>query len=109
MKMATPGKTASHQANVVVLASCKIEPQVTSSAGTPIPRKLRLDSTRIAPAMPSTTETMTGAKAFGKICLNMTFRLLIPSKACDTDPTGCPNDRHGQKDARRQQRCHSDQ
>ncbi len=46
-------------------ASVSIWPQLGSGGGTPSPRKLRLASVRIAPAMPKVAATMIGPKALG--------------------------------------------
>ena len=49
----------------------QVDPQVTISAGTPIPRNERLLSIKIADAIPNAILTKTGANALGRACLNI--------------------------------------
>ena len=56
--MANPGKTANHQEVGFFLATERILPQLTSSAEIPTPIKDRVDSIRIAPAIPNTINTL---------------------------------------------------
>ena len=71
MKMATPGTSTSHHAAALLRAPARSEPQVMASAGTPIPRKLRPDSARMAPATPKAAGMSTGAIALGRMWMNM--------------------------------------
>ncbi len=57
-------------------------PHVTSSGGTPIPKKDKPDSVRIAPAIPNATVINTEVKAFGRACLNI-MRTSEKPNACD--------------------------
>ena len=128
MKMAKPGNTASHQAKVVVLASCKIEPQVTSSAGTPMPRKLetRFDQDRARDAKNHGNNDRrqgVGQNMFehdfaigdpesdggSHIVLSPDSQKFIARETRDADPTGHADDRHRKKNTRRQQRRHGNQ
>ena len=44
----------------------------------PNPRKLRVDSVNIAPAIPNTTATITGAMELGNICLKIVRNAGLP-------------------------------
>ena len=46
--------------------------------GTPTPKKLKVDSAKIARAKPIVPITNTGLKIFGKICLNIIIILETP-------------------------------
>src|SRR5579864_7629871 len=78
MKIANPGKTASHHALILPRASLRTLPQVTIVGGTPNPRKERAASVRIAPAIPNADVTRTGAREFGRTCRKMTRRFDNP-------------------------------
>ena len=73
IKIAIPGKSTSHQALNFSLPSLTREPQVTRSGGTPMPRKDKLDSIKMADAIPNAMETKAGAIPFGRACLTMIF------------------------------------
>src|SRR5262245_19638437 len=67
--MASPGNAVSHQpVGNSVRASARIEPQLAVEGGTPKPRKLRVDSIRIAEATPKVAATRTGASVLGRMC-----------------------------------------
>ena len=53
-------------------------PQLGVGGWTPMPRKLRADSVRIAPATPSVAVTRTDAIAFGRIWRKMIRRSPAP-------------------------------
>jgi hypothetical protein len=77
-KIANPGKTASHHANVFCSETARIDPHVTRSAGTPMPRNDSADSARMAEATLKDAVTSTGASAFGRMWRNMTAALDMP-------------------------------
>jgi hypothetical protein len=79
MKIANPGKITSHQAWKASLPELSKEPHVTTSGGTPTPKKERLDSIRMAAATPKAIATNAGATPFGKACLKMILASLKPS------------------------------
>lgn len=54
-------------------------PQLGNGSCTPSPKKLRPDSVRIAPPIRNVADTMTGAIAFGRMCLKIILALLAPS------------------------------
>ena len=66
IKIAKPGKIANHQAEGFARLRFNNFPQVIVSTGTPIPKKDKNASAKIAPAIPKATEINTGDKAFGR-------------------------------------------
>src|SRR5512137_883812 len=77
--MARPGKIAIHGA--IVICDCaflSILPQVGVGGWTPNPKKLSVDSVRIADPTRSVAETMMGLAAFGKMCRHMIRKLRVP-------------------------------
>src|SRR5882724_12085616 len=81
MKM--PGKIAIQEAvsKNRMPSTDSIRPQDGAGGGTPIPRKLREASTRIAPLSPADATTMYGAMTFGRMCRSMMLQLAQPT-AC---------------------------
>src|SRR5206468_3121253 len=78
-KIASPGKAASHHPlGSNCRASDRIDPQLAVDGGTPKPRKLRVDSIRIAEATPNVAATRTGAIEFGSTCRKMVRKSLAP-------------------------------
>src|SRR5262245_36509840 len=77
--MARPGKAVNHHA---LGSNCRalerIEPQLAVDGGTPNPRKLSVDSTRMAEAIPNVAATNTGATAFGRTCLKIVRKSEAP-------------------------------
>ena len=71
INIAIPGKIISHQEAESCLPPDNKDPQVTTSSGTPIPRKESPLSINIAEAIPNAILTNTGARALGKACLNI--------------------------------------
>ncbi len=70
IEISRPGITHIHQAKCSqVLASCSMEPQEAAGGGTPRPKKLSEDSSRMALGIPMVAFTITGAMAFGIKCL----------------------------------------
>jgi hypothetical protein len=66
-KIARPGNAVSHQAlGSSGRALERIEPQLAVDGGTPKPRKLSVDSIRIADATPNVAATNIGARVFGR-------------------------------------------
>ena len=64
--IAKPGNKVIHQAMPSVdLDSIRIFPQLGIGGCTPSPRKLKLDSSKIAPAIPKVALTRTGPIALG--------------------------------------------
>src|SRR5262249_16690060 len=49
----------------------RIDPQLAAEGGTPKPRKLRVDSIRMADATPNVAATKIGASEFGSTCRNI--------------------------------------
>src|SRR5688572_8416047 len=71
-KIANPGKAASHQPlGRMSRALERMDPQLATEGGTPNPRKLKVDSMRIAEATPNVAATRTGARVFGSTCRKM--------------------------------------
>ena len=75
MNMAKPGNMTNHHASNSCRPKFNKDPQVTTSSGTPIPKKDRELSISIAEATPKAMETNTGAKAFGKACFATALKL----------------------------------
>src|SRR5215470_7532547 len=74
MKMARPGKAVNHQAlGSKTRPLERIEPQLAAEGGTPNPRKLRVDSIRIADATPNVAATKIGASAFAATTYSRDF------------------------------------
>jgi len=71
IKIAKPGIIANHQAEETALALESIDPQVIVSAGTPTPINDKVDSIKIAEAIPKAIAIKTGERAFGKACLTI--------------------------------------
>ena len=72
--MTSPGKVASHQARVKNgRASLRMDAQVGVRGDTPSPRNVSPASARIAAATNTLAWTITGGRAFGKMCLNMSL------------------------------------
>ena len=70
--MARPGNKVNHQAiSIKFLDWDKISPQLGVGGCTPKPKKLKLDSTKMAEATPKVAETKIGAKLLGKICFKI--------------------------------------
>ena len=67
--MARPGNTANHHAPVFCREADNNEPHVSDSAGTPIPKKDKVASVKIADAIPKAMAISTGDKALGIACL----------------------------------------
>ena len=65
IKIAHPGKTASHHADGDCRAAARSEPHVTVSGETPTPKKERVDSISIAAAIPKEIVMSTGESALG--------------------------------------------
>ena len=89
INIAIPGKIISHHASILPLPRFNKDPQVTTSSGTPIPRKERPLSIRIADAIPKAILTNTGARAFGRACLKIVLTEENPS-----DFEACTNSTH---------------
>src|SRR5215510_368636 len=80
MKIATPGNAVNHQAlGSNWRALYRMEPQLAVDGGAPNPRKLRVDSIKIAEATPSVAATNTGARAFGSKCRTIVRKSVAPS------------------------------
>jgi hypothetical protein len=62
---------ASHQAELDCLADDRRDPHVIVSAGTPIPKKDKVDSIRMAVAIPKAIAISTGESALGIACLKI--------------------------------------
>ena len=71
INIAIPGKIISHQEAESCLPPDNKDPHVTTSSGTPIPKKESPLSINIAEAIPNAILTNTGARALGKACLNI--------------------------------------
>src|SRR5258706_2910807 len=67
-----------------VRALDKIDPQLAVDGGTPKPRKLNVDSIRMAEATPKVAATKTGATAFGRTCRKMMRKSRAPSACAAT-------------------------
>src|SRR2546427_12741326 len=78
--MARPGNTVSHQP---LGKSCRalerMDPQLGLDGGTPNPRKLSVDSIRMAEATPNVAATNTGATVFGRIWRKIVRESVAPS------------------------------
>src|SRR5262249_28034419 len=80
MKIATPGNAVNHQAlGSNCRALYRMEPQLAVDGGAPNPRKLRVDSSKIADATPSVAATNTGAREFGSRCRTIVRKSVAPS------------------------------
>src|SRR5262245_33692360 len=80
IKIASPGKIASHQAMSMKSRDCeRISPQDGVGGWTSKPKNDRLDSIRIDEATPNVAETNTGARLFGRMCLKMRRAELAPT------------------------------
>src|SRR3989442_14775265 len=78
--MARPGKAASHQPlGMTSRARDRIDPQLAVDGGTPKPRKLNVDSIRMAEAIPKVAATKTGATVFGRMCRKIVRPSVAPS------------------------------
>src|SRR5207237_5749497 len=78
--IAMPGKTVSHQPlGKSWRAFERMEPQLAVEGGTPKPKKLSVDSIRIAEATPKVAATNTGATVFGRICRKIVRKSVAPS------------------------------
>src|SRR5262245_131629 len=78
-KMARPGKAVNHHAlGSNSRAPERIEPQLAVEVGVPNPRKLSVDSIRIADATPNVAATNTGANEFGRTCLKIDLKYVAP-------------------------------
>src|SRR3972149_8783023 len=85
INIARPGNTDIHQAiSILSFPMVNIFPQLAVGGWTPMPRKLRADSTSTAPAIPRTAETRTGDMALGRICLNIILKSLAPNALADS-------------------------
>src|SRR5947207_3050257 len=78
--MARPGNTVSHQP---LGKSCRalerMDPQLGLDGGTPNPKKLSVDSIRMADATPNVAATNTGAILLGRIWRKIVRKSLAPS------------------------------
>src|SRR5262249_23838922 len=80
MKIATPGNAVNHQApGSNCRALYRMEPQLGVDGGAPNPRKLKVDSIKIAEATPNVAATNTGASVFGSRCRTIVRRSVAPS------------------------------
>src|SRR5215831_12747074 len=83
--MARPGNTVSHQPlGRSWRALESIEPQLAVDGGTPNPRKLNVDSIKIADATPNVAATNTGARVFGRICRKIVRNSVAPRASAAT-------------------------
>src|SRR5687768_13076823 len=77
--MAKPGKAVSHHP---LGNNCRdterMEPQLAVDGGTPRPRKLKVDSIRIAEAMPNVAATNTGARVLGRTWRKIVRKSVAP-------------------------------
>ena len=87
--MARPGKTASHQAKGVRLASANIAPQLASSAAIPTPKKDKVASISIAAAILNARATAKVGNAFGRICFQRICILFKPITLADSMYVEC--------------------
>ena len=72
VKRAMPGKITIHQSSWMrSLPSLSNPPHEAWSGGTPKPRNERVDSARMAPAIPKEAETRTGPRALGRMWRKM--------------------------------------
>ena len=77
--MAIPGNTPTHQAiSIQAFPLFSIIPQEGTSGSTPIPRKLRAASDKIAKASDKVTCTRIGERILGRICLTIIVLSLTP-------------------------------
>lgn len=73
---ANPGNAMSHHAEKFSLPSLIRLPQVTISGGTPIPKKLNPDSSKIAEGIPNIMAINAGEITLGKACRSSILKFL---------------------------------
>src|SRR4051812_42436178 len=84
-KIASPGNAASHHPlGSSSRAVARTDPQLAVLGGTPSPRKLRADSSKIAEATPNVAATITGASVFGRTWRKIIRASVAPSARAAT-------------------------
>src|SRR5215475_9202850 len=83
--MARPGKAVNHHAlGSKTRPLERIEPQLAAEGGTPKPRKLSVDSMRIADATPNVAATKIGASVLGRTCRKIVLLSRAPKALAAT-------------------------